>query len=144
VRLLLISDSRNAPDLLAISLRQEYFIVHIGDIRGVGTGRAIESSYDLVVLECILPETDGPQICRDFRALGIVTPILMLSVRDTLEDRVAGLDSGADDYLSKPSAFAELLARIHALLRRSYPMRQPGPSPVPVTVNRMTRTKPHK
>ena len=76
------------------------------------------ASYDLIILDIMLPGMDGLALCEALRNNGIVIPILMLTARDTIEDRVAGLDSGADDYLVKPFAFAELLARIRALLRR--------------------------
>src|SRR3954464_12126539 len=76
------------------------------------------AGYDLIILDVMLPGMDGRALCETLRRYGSVCPILMLTARDTIEDRVAGLDSGADDYLVKPFAFAELLARIRALLRR--------------------------
>src|SRR6266496_1360877 len=76
------------------------------------------ASYDLIILDVMLPGMDGLTICEVMRQRGVVTPVLMLTARDAIDDRVAGLDSGADDYLIKPFAFAELLARIRALLRR--------------------------
>jgi two-component system, OmpR family, response regulator len=79
---------------------------------------AREGQYDLLVLDVMLPGLDGLALCRDLRARGITAPVLMLTARDTTGDKVAGLDSGADDYLVKPFAFAELLARIRTLLRR--------------------------
>src|SRR4051794_7161134 len=77
------------------------------------------STYDAVVLDVLLPKLDGLEVCRRLRAGGVLSPILMLTARDALEHRVAGLDSGADDYLTKPFAFEELLARLRALLRRT-------------------------
>jgi two-component system, OmpR family, response regulator len=79
---------------------------------------ARNGQYDLLVLDVMLPGLDGLALCRDLRARGVTTPVLMLTARDTTGDKVAGLDSGADDYLVKPFAFAELLARIRTLLRR--------------------------
>ena len=76
------------------------------------------AEYDLIVLDVMLPDTDGLSVCNALRARGITVPVLMVTARDAIDDRVAGLDSGADDYLVKPFAFAELLARIRALLRR--------------------------
>ena len=76
------------------------------------------AEYDLIILDLMLPDMDGLAICAELRQRGMATPVLMLTARDTVEDRVAGLDSGADDYLIKPFAFAELLARVRALLRR--------------------------
>jgi two-component system OmpR family response regulator len=79
---------------------------------------ARDGQYDLLILDVMLPGLDGLSLCRDLRARGVTTPVLMLTARDTTGDKVAGLDSGADDYLVKPFAFAELLARIRTLLRR--------------------------
>ena len=76
------------------------------------------AEYDIIVLDVMLPDTDGLSVCSALRARGIATPVLMVTARDAIDDRVAGLDSGADDYLVKPFAFAELLARVRALLRR--------------------------
>jgi DNA-binding response OmpR family regulator len=80
-------------------------------------------SYDVIVLDVMLPKLDGFGVCRQLRSDGVRTPILMLTARDSVDDRIAGLDSGADDYLVKPFAFGELLARIRALLRRDAPSR---------------------
>src|SRR5260370_997425 len=80
--------------------------------------RVAEKAYELVILDIMLPKLDGLSVCRKLRAERKTTPVLMLTARETVEDRVAGLDTGADDYLTKPFAFAELLARIRALLRR--------------------------
>jgi len=77
------------------------------------------NAYDVIVLDWLLPDKEGIDVCRDLRSRGVATPILMLTARDSLEDRVVGLNTGADDYLVKPFGFAELLARIQALLRRS-------------------------
>ena len=90
-------------------------------IEGTGEGafyRLSMESFDLVVLDVALPGRDGLQILKSIRQLGVKTPVLVLSARDTVQDRIAGLDAGADDYLVKPFAFAELLARIRALMRR--------------------------
>jgi DNA-binding response OmpR family regulator len=76
------------------------------------------AEYDVIILDIMLPDADGLAICAELRQRGLRTPVLMVTARDTVDDRVAGLDSGADDYLIKPFAFAELLARIRALLRR--------------------------
>ena len=83
------------------------------------------NAYDLVLLDIMLPGQDGFSVCRDLRALGRVTPVLMLTARDAVESRILGLDAGADDYLCKPFDFQELLARIRALLRRGPALQQP-------------------
>jgi DNA-binding response OmpR family regulator len=119
VRILLIDDDRKGAQLLARGLREESFVVDIGYTGEAGDEMATVNTYDVIVLDWLLPDKDGIAVCRDMRARGISTPVLMLTARDAIEDRVKGLNNGADDYLTKPFGFAELLARIHALLRRS-------------------------
>ena len=84
---------------------------------------ARSTEYDAIVLDLMLPGVDGLEVCRRLRADGVWSPVLMLTARDALEDRIGGLDAGADDYLTKPFAFAELLARLRALARRGAPER---------------------
>jgi DNA-binding response OmpR family regulator len=119
VRILVIEDDRKAARLLAKGLQEERFVVDIADSGETGDEMASVNSYDVIVLDWVLPDKEGIAVCQDLRARGISTPILMLTARDSLEDRVTGLNTGCDDYLTKPFAFSELLARIHALLRRS-------------------------
>jgi DNA-binding response OmpR family regulator len=89
-----------------------------------GLDFALGASYDVIVLDVMLPKLDGFEVCRRLRASGARTPILMLTARDAVGDRITGLDAGADDYLVKPFAFGELLARIRALLRRESPSKE--------------------
>jgi DNA-binding response OmpR family regulator len=119
MRVLLIEDDRKAADLLAKALREERFLVDTAYTGEEGDELASVHDYDVIVLDWLLPDTDGLAVCGNLRARGVFTPILMLTARDSLADRVAGLNTGADDYLTKPYALAELLARLHALLRRS-------------------------
>jgi DNA-binding response OmpR family regulator len=119
VRLLLIEDDRKAARLLAKGLREEGWVVDVAPTGEAGDELVTVNDYDVIVLDWLMPDRDGLSVCRDVRARGIATPILMLTARDAVEDRVTGLNSGADDYLTKPFAFTELLARIHAVLRRS-------------------------
>jgi two-component system, OmpR family, response regulator len=86
---------------------------------------ATSTAYDAITLDVMLPDTDGFALCRDLRAHGVTTPVLMITALDTIHDRVTGLDSGADDYLAKPFSFAELLARLRALARRPRDVRMP-------------------
>ena len=118
MRILLVEDEPDAARMLAKGLREEAYAVDV-----VGDGeRALElafvNDYDLVILDVMLPRKGGFEVCRELRDAGAAVPVLMLTARDAVEDRVEGLDSGADDYLSKPFDFDELLARVRALLRR--------------------------
>jgi DNA-binding response OmpR family regulator len=124
LRLLIVDDDQKAARVLAKGLREERFVVDIAHTGAVGDEMATVNTYDVIVLDWILPDKDGITVVRDLRARGVSTPILMLTARDALEDRVTGLNTGADDYLTKPFGFAELLARLHALLRRSNVTRQ--------------------
>src|ERR1700682_4931211 len=119
MRLLLVEDDGKAARLLSRGLREEGFIVDMAETASAGDELAGINDYDAIVLDWLLPDREGIALCRDLRRQGVATPILMLTARDALEDRVAGLNTGADDYLTKPFAFEELLARLHALLRRS-------------------------
>ena len=115
----MIEDDRKAAELLATGLRDEGFLVDLASTGEVGDEPSVVNTYGLIVLDRILPDRDGVAVCRDLRRRGVSTPILMLTARAALEDRVTGLDAGADDYLVKPYGFSELMARIRALLRRS-------------------------
>src|SRR5213594_600844 len=119
MRVLLIEDDRKAARLLAKGLQEEGFVVDVAPTGEDGEEKAAVNEYDLIVLDWLLPGKDGLAVCRALRACGSSTPILMLTARDSVADRVSGLSTGADDFLTKPFAFAELLARIRALLRRS-------------------------
>src|SRR5262245_922143 len=119
MRLLLIEDDSKAARLLARGLREEGFVVDVAPTGEAGEEQAAVNEYDAIVLDWLLPGKDGIAVCRSLRARDLATPILMLTAKDDLADRVTGLSTGADDYLTKPFAFTELLARIRALLRRS-------------------------
>jgi len=133
MRVLLVEDDRKAARLLAKGLREEGFVVDVAHSGEDADETADVKDYDAIVLDWLLPGKDGITVCRDLRARGVSTPILMLTARDALDDRVRGLNTGADDYLTKPFAFAELIARLHALLRRSDLVR-----PVVLTVADLT------
>jgi DNA-binding response OmpR family regulator len=125
MRLLLVEDDRKAARVLTRGLVEEGFVVDVAHSGDVGDEMAAANHYHLIVLDWMLPRRDGLAVCRGLRGRGVRTPILMLTARDSLPDRISGLDSGADDYLTKPFAFEELLARIRALLRRSELTRPP-------------------
>lgn len=119
LRLLIIDGDQKAAHVLAKGLRDERFVVDLAHTGAGGAELATVNTYDLIILGWVLPDKSGITVCGDLRTRGISTPIVMLTARDSLEDRVTGLNTGADDYLTKPIAFDELLARIRALLRRS-------------------------
>ena len=120
MRILIIEDNQKLADSLARGLRQEGYAVDYLLDGEQGERRMLVShhDYDLVVLDINLPKKNGIEVCASLRKAGVMTPVIMLTARDTLEDKVAGLDTGADDYLVKPFAFEELLSRVRALSRR--------------------------
>jgi len=123
MRVLIVEDDPKAARLLARGLREDGFVVDVASSAEEGDQKAGTSDYDVIVLDWLLPGKNGLSLCRDLRARGVSTPILMLTARDGVADRVTGLNTGADDYLTKPFALEELLARIQALLRRASPAR---------------------
>jgi two-component system OmpR family response regulator len=119
VRVLIVEDERKLAELVARGLREEGHAADIA-VRGEDVVWMAEAApFDVIVLDVMLPGLDGFGVCRRLREREIWTPVLMLTARDAVEDRVAGLDAGADDYLAKPFAFDELLARLRALTRRA-------------------------
>ena len=124
MRILLIEDEADAAQILAKGLRRQSYAVDIVGDGEAGLYEASVNDYDLIILDCMLPRKDGFAVCRELRAQGSAVPVLMLTARDDVEDRIAGLDTGADDYLTKPFHFHELLARMRALLRRGKALRQ--------------------
>ena len=119
MRVLLIDDDRKLTRLLARALEEEDLTVDVAYTAASGDRMAGAEPYDVIVLDWMLPDRDGITVCRALRERGITVPVLILSARVSPEDRVAGLNAGADDYLTKPFEFDELLARLHALRRRS-------------------------
>ena len=138
MRLLLVEDDKKAARVLARGFGEEGFVVDVAHSGEIGDELAAANRYDAIVLDWLLPRKDGLSVCRELRSRGVGTPILMLTARDSLPDRVAGLDSGADDYLTKPFAFEELLARIRALLRRSELTRPPVLTVADLTLDPVT------
>ena len=114
-----MEDETRVAGFIAKGLREQAYAVDVAGDGEQAIYHAAVNEYDLVILDVMLPIKDGHQVCRELRAAGFRAPILMLTARDAVDDRVAGLDSGADDYLAKPFDFKELLARLRALSRRS-------------------------
>jgi two-component system, OmpR family, response regulator len=125
MRLLVVEDEVKLAGLLKRGLEEEGYAVDTASDGREALWLAGESPYDAVVLDVMLPDVDGFEICRRLRESGRWAPVLMLTARDSVPDRVEGLDAGADDYLTKPFSFAELLARLRALVRRGGPERPP-------------------
>jgi heavy metal response regulator len=118
MRILVVEDEDAIAAFVCQGLEEAGYAVDLAADGAEALHWAAIAEYDLVILDIMLPEVDGLTVCAELRRRGVRTPVLMLTARDAIEDRVAGLDSGADDYLIKPFAFAELLARMRALLRR--------------------------
>ncbi|MDX2211815.1 MAG: two-component system response regulator RppA [Oculatellaceae cyanobacterium bins.114] len=118
MQILLVDDEAELTDPLSRVLTREGYQVDIAHDGAEGSVLAINGSYDLLILDWMLPHKTGLEICQQLRSQGDTTPVLFLTAKDTIDDRVSGLDAGADDYLIKPFELRELLARVRALLRR--------------------------
>ena len=118
LRILLVEDEPAAAQMLAKGLREHGYAVDLAADGEEGLEKFHTNLYDLVILDVVLPRKDGFAVCRELRSGGSSVPVLMLTARDEVEDRIAGLNLGADDYLTKPYEYREVLARVHALLRR--------------------------
>lgn len=119
MKILVVEDEKKVASFIKRGLEEEKYEVDVAYDGEDGFQKSLEGSYSLIILDVMLPKKDGLSLIKDLRAKKILTPVLMLTAKDTVEDIVAGLNSGSDDYLTKPFAFAELLARVRALLRRS-------------------------
>jgi DNA-binding response OmpR family regulator len=123
MRILLVEDEPRMANVIAKGLREHSYAVDIADDGDAALYQTSINDYDLIVLDVLLPQRDGFEVCRELRSRGDATPILMLTARAAIDDRITGFDAGADDYLTKPFSFRELLARIRALLRRDTQLR---------------------
>ena len=121
MKALIVEDDGSVARYLMQAMTQAGYAVQVVGDCAAALEAARDGGFDLVLLEVMLPEMDGLIVCRRLRAAGMLTPVLILTARDTLEEKIEGLDSGADDYLVKPFQVAEMLARVRALLRRSAP-----------------------
>ncbi|MBU1043123.1 MAG: response regulator transcription factor [Candidatus Omnitrophica bacterium] len=119
MRVLVIEDEKKVASFIKRGLKEKGYAVDVSEDGDDGLLQAKTNPYDLIVLDIMLPGKDGIYICRQLRKNNINAPVLMLTARDDVEDKVNGLDSGADDYLTKPFQFAEFLARVRALVRRN-------------------------
>jgi heavy metal response regulator len=119
MRILLIEDEKRIANFIQRGLKEESYVVDIAQNGMDGLFQSTHVTYDLIILDIMLPDMNGFDICREIRRESVTTPVLMLTARDSVKDKVLGLDSGADDYLTKPFAFEEFLARVRALLRKT-------------------------
>lgn len=119
MKILVIEDEKKVANFIKRGLEEEKFEVDTANDGETGMQMAVENAYSLIILDVILPKRDGMSVVKELRARKIMVPVLMLTAKDSLDDIVTGLNSGSDDYLTKPFAFAELLARVRALLRRT-------------------------
>ena len=125
MRILIVEDERRLSNIIKKGFIEDGFAVDQAFDGEEGQYLAEGEQYDLIVLDIMLPKIDGLELCRELRKKNIKIPVLMLTAKSTTEDKVAGLDSGADDYLTKPFSFVELRSRIHALIRRSHQEASP-------------------
>ena len=121
MRLLVVEDEQKVASFLKRGLEEAGHVVDVAHAGADGEYLALLNNYDALILDCMLPDKDGRQVCRDLRAQGVTTPALLLTARDSASDKILGFNSGADQYMSKPFDFNELLARVRALGRHSQP-----------------------
>jgi DNA-binding response OmpR family regulator len=138
MRLLLVEDEARLADVVRRGLVEHSYAVDLAGTTAQALDLVAANEYDAIILDRRLPDGDGAQVAAELRRNGTKTPVLMLTARDTVEDRVEGLDLGADDYLVKPFAFPELAARVRALVRRQMPERQPVLSAGKITLDPAT------
>ena len=139
MRILIVEDEEKVASFIRKGLEQSAYTVDWAPTGREGLDHARASEYQAILMDLMLPDTDGLDVVRQIRQLGVTTPILALTARGGLDDRIAGLDSGCDDYLAKPFAFDELLARLRALLRRASSQKTPIMEYGGITVDPVTR-----
>ena len=139
MRILLVEDDRKVASFIRKGLSEEGYAVDVAPDGETGLARGLDRLHDVIVLDVMLPGKPGFQVLRELRQARVATPVLLLTAREAVEDKVQGLDAGADDYLTKPFAFAELLARVRALLRRGKAGQAPILQVADLTLDPATR-----
>jgi two-component system copper resistance phosphate regulon response regulator CusR len=140
MRLLLVEDEPRVARFIAKGTREQGYAVDIASDGEEALYKASITDYDLIILDVMIPSKNGFQVCKEIRSQGMKQPVLMLTARDGIDDRVTGLDCGADDYLAKPFDFKELLARVRALLRRAKEVRPETLQIADLTINTASHT----
>lgn len=140
MRILLVEDDRKVASFIRKGLTEEGYAVDVASDGETGLAMGLDRLHDVIVLDVMLPGKPGFQVVRELRQAKVTTPVLLLTAREAVEDKVHGLDAGADDYLTKPFAFAELLARVRALLRRGTAARAPVLQVADLSLDPATRT----
>ncbi len=140
MRILLVEDDRKVASFIRKGLTEEGYGVDVASDGDTGLAMGLDRLHDVIVLDVMLPGKPGFQVVRELRQQRVDTPVLLLTAREAVEDKVQGLDAGADDYLTKPFAFAELLARVRALLRRGTVTRAPALQFADLVLDPATRT----
>ena len=140
MRILIVEDERRLSSIIKKGFVEDGFAVDQAFDGEEGLYLAQSEQYDLIVLDIMLPKVDGIALCRELRKNNIKTPVLMLTAKSTTEDKVAGLDSGADDYITKPFSFVEFRSRVHALIRRSHQDSSPVLKALDVEVDPLKHT----
>jgi heavy metal response regulator len=140
MRILLVEDDRKVASFIRKGLTEEGYAVDVAHEGETGLLMGLDRLHDVIVLDVMLPGKPGFQVLRELRQAKVTTPVLLLTARDAVEDKVQGLDAGADDYLTKPFAFAELLARVRALLRRGKSAQSPALQVADLTLDPAART----
>src|SRR5574337_1064918 len=140
MRILLVEDDRKVASFIRKGLEEEGYAVDVAPEGETGLAMGLDHPHDVIVLDVMLPGKSGVQVVRELRHAKVAAPVLLLTARDAVEDKVQGLDAGADDYLTKPFAFAELLARVRALLRRGTAGQAPVLQVADLVLDPATRT----
>ncbi len=140
MRVLLVEDDRKVASFIRKGLEEEGYAVDTAPDGEAGLAMGLDRIHDAIILDVMLPKKPGFQVLRELRQAKVTTPVLLLTARDAVDDKVQGLDAGADDYLTKPFAFAELLARLRALLRRGAEVRAPILQTADLVLDPATRT----
>jgi heavy metal response regulator len=140
VRILVVEDDRKVGEFIRKGLEEEGYAVDLAADGETAVAMGLDRLHDAIVLDIMLPKKPGLHVVRELRRAKVTTPVLLLTARDTVEDKVQGLDAGADDYLTKPFAFAELLARVRALLRRGSEAHLPQLQVADLVLEPATRT----